>query len=124
MFYYTYILKSLKNNSLYIGYTSDLRKRFERHNKGLNKATKPFIPYKLIHYEAFLNRVDAKRREVYLKSGWGFKSIQKMLERYFQRKIRLNSLYQKRFNPFVDFRNKDSICSKLQTYILWPQLHL
>jgi len=84
VFYYTYILKSLKNNSLYIGYSSDLRKRFERHNKGLNKATKPFIPYKLIHYEAFLNRVDAKRREVYLKSGWGFKSIQKMLERYFE----------------------------------------
>lgn len=84
MFYYTYILKSLKNNSLYIGYTSDLRKRFERHNKGLNKATKPFIPYKLIHYEAFLNRIDAKRREVYLKSGWDFKSIQKMLERYFK----------------------------------------
>jgi len=79
VFYYTYILKSLKNNSLYIGYSSDLRKRFERHNKGLNKATKPFIPYKLIHYEAFLNRVDAKRREVYLKSGWGFKSIHKMI---------------------------------------------
>ena len=69
---------------MYIGYTSDLRKRFERHNKGLNKATKPFIPYKLIHYEAFLNRIDAKRREVYLKSGWDFKSIQKMLERYFK----------------------------------------
>lgn len=86
MFYYTYILKSLKNNSLYIGYTSDLRKRFERHNKGLNKATKPFIPYKLIHYEAFLNRIDAKRREIYLKSGWGLKSIQKMLERYFEEK--------------------------------------
>ena len=84
MFYYTYILKSLKNNSLYIGYSSDLKKRFERHNKGLNKATKPFIPYKLIHYEAFLNRVDAKRREVYLKSGSGLKSIQKMLERYFK----------------------------------------
>jgi putative endonuclease len=65
---------------LYIGYSLDLKKRFERHNKGLNKATKPFIPYELIHYEAFLNRIDAKRREIYLKSGWGFKSIQKMLE--------------------------------------------
>ncbi|MDP4009991.1 MAG: GIY-YIG nuclease family protein [Candidatus Shapirobacteria bacterium] len=83
MFYYIYILRSLKNNSLYIGYTADLKKRFYRHNAGLNKATKPFIPYQLIHYEAFLNRVDAKRREVYLKSGWGIKSIHKMLERYF-----------------------------------------
>lgn len=83
MFYYTYILQSLKNNTLYIGYTSDLKKRFVSHNKGLNQVTKPFIPYKLIHYEAFLNRVDAKRREVYLKSGWGLKSIYKMLDRFF-----------------------------------------
>ncbi|MDO8609340.1 MAG: carboxylating nicotinate-nucleotide diphosphorylase [bacterium] len=58
MFYYTYILQSLKNNSLYIGYTSYLKKRFEKHNSGLNLATKPFIPYKLIFYEAFLNRID------------------------------------------------------------------
>lgn len=86
MFYYTYIIRSLKNNSLYIGYSSDLKKRLERHNKGLNKATKPFIPYELIHYGAFLNRIDAKRRELYLKSGWGLKSIQKMLERYFREK--------------------------------------
>jgi len=84
-FYYTYVLQSLKNDSLYIGYSSDLKKRFESHNKGLNKATKPFVPYKLIHYEAFLNRIDAKRREVYLKSGWGIKSIHKMLEKWFKK---------------------------------------
>jgi len=83
VFYYTYILRSLKNNSLYIGYTSDLKKRFASHNAGNNKATKPFVPYELIHYEAFLNRVDAKRREIYLKSGWGIKSIDKLLEKYF-----------------------------------------
>lgn len=84
MFYYTYVLQSLKNKSLYIGYTSDLEKRFSQHNSGKSEATKPFIPYRLIHYEAFLNRVDAKRRETFLKSGWGFRSIRKMLERYFR----------------------------------------
>ncbi|MBI2326538.1 GIY-YIG nuclease family protein [Candidatus Collierbacteria bacterium] len=82
MFYYTYILRSSINNSLYIGYTSDLKRRFQSHNAGLNKATRLFIPYKLIHYEAFLNRVDAKRRETYLKSGWGFRSIKKMLKNF------------------------------------------
>ena len=45
-------------------------------------ATKPFIPYKLIFYEAFLNRIDAKNREVYLKSGYGRKTINKLLKRY------------------------------------------
>ncbi len=82
VFYYTYILRSSINNSLYVGYTSDLKKRFQSHNAGLNKATRPFIPYKLIYYEAFLNRVDAKRREIFLKSGWGFRSIKKMLRNY------------------------------------------
>ncbi|MDP2585637.1 MAG: GIY-YIG nuclease family protein, partial [Candidatus Levybacteria bacterium] len=66
----------------YIGYTADLRKRLKQHNAGLSKATKPFKPYKLIFYEAFLSRIDAKRREEYLKSGWGFRSIKKMLKNY------------------------------------------
>lgn len=79
MFYYVYILQSLKNKSLYIGYTSDLEKRFKGHNDGKSLATKPFRPYKLVFYEAFLNRVDAKNREIYLKSGYGRKTIKKML---------------------------------------------
>lgn len=82
MFYYVYILQSQKNNSFYIGYTSDLQKRFKKHNSGENKATKPFIPYKLIFYVAFLNRIDAKNREIYLKSGYGRKTINTMFNRY------------------------------------------
>lgn len=82
MFYYVYILQSLKNKSLYIGYTSDLKKRFLEHNSGKNRATKPFIPYKLIFYEAFINSRDAKNREEYLKGGYGRKTINAMLNAY------------------------------------------
>ena len=82
MFYYVYILQSLKDKSLYIGYTTDLRKRLKEHNSGKSLATKPYIPYQLIFYEAFLNRKDAKSREIYLKTGWGFRSINKMLKNY------------------------------------------
>ena len=80
LMFYTYILQSLKNKSLYIGYTTDLKKRFGEHNDGKSLATKPFRPYKLIFYEAFIGRKDAKAREEYLKSGWGFRSIKKMLK--------------------------------------------
>lgn len=90
MFYYVYILQSLQNNSFYIGYTADLRKRFKEHNNGESKATKPFRPYKLIYYEALLNRIDAKNREEYLKSGYGKRSINKLLIKYLQSQ-RLNS---------------------------------
>jgi putative endonuclease len=78
--YYVYILRSEKDKSLYIGYTSNLKQRFDEHNAGKSPATKPFRPYKLIFYEAFLNRIDAKNREVYLKSGWGWRTIKKLLK--------------------------------------------
>ncbi len=77
--YYVYILRSQKDKSLYIGYTSDLKKRFSSHNKGLNKATKYKLPYTLLFYEAFQNRTDAKNREEYLKGGFGLRSIKKMM---------------------------------------------
>ena len=81
-FSYVYILKSLKNGSLYIGYTKDLKKRLEQHNNGESPATKPFRPYKLVFYEAFLNNIDAKNREIYLKGGYGRKTINKLLNKY------------------------------------------
>lgn len=78
--YYVYILKSDKDHSLYIGYTSDLKKRFYEHNKGLSKSTKHKLPYKVIFYEAFTDKIDAKHREIYLKRGWGFRAIKKLLK--------------------------------------------
>ena len=82
--FYVYVLLSLKSGSLYIGYTADLKKRFKEHNNGQNISTKPFMPYKLIFYEAFLNRIDAKNREEYLKSGYGRKTLKTTLSRYFE----------------------------------------
>ena len=79
--YYVYILRSLKDKSLYIGYTTDLKKRFLAHNNGLSVSIKHKRPYKLLFYGAFIDRIDAKHREEYLKSGWGFRSIKKLLKR-------------------------------------------
>lgn len=85
-FSYVYILKSLKNGSLYTGYTTDLKRRFKQHNNGESQATKPFRPYELIFYEAFLNDTDAKNREVYLKGGYGRKTINALLKKYLDSK--------------------------------------
>jgi len=80
--YFVYILQSQKNDSLYVGYTGELEKRIREHNNGKNLSTKPFRHYKLIFYEAFLNKKDTKSREGYFKSGWGWRSIKKMLKNY------------------------------------------
>ncbi len=83
MFYYTYILESDKDKSLYIGFTSDLRKRLKEHNTGKSLYTRSRGPYKLIFFEGFTEEKDAIKREKYLKSGWGRKSINKLLSIYF-----------------------------------------
>jgi putative endonuclease len=80
--FYTYVLKSLKNASLYTGYTNDLRKRIKEHNDGLSGFTKKYLPYELIYYEACLNQSDAKARETQLKTGLGKKYLKARLKRY------------------------------------------
>ena len=65
--YYVYLLKSEQGNK-YIGYTSDLKRRCEEHNKGLNQSTKG-QKWSLIYYEAFREESDARRRERGLKQS-------------------------------------------------------
>ena len=65
--HYVYLLQSLRNKSLYIGCTSDLRKRFVEHNKGDSYHTKKYIPWKLVYYEAYISKHDAYNREKSLK---------------------------------------------------------
>ncbi len=84
MFYYFYILKSLKNGKLYLGQSSQLKERVISHNKGLNKATKPNIPYELIFFSGFRKEKDAIKTEKYYKTTAGWKRIHKMLEEEFK----------------------------------------
>jgi putative endonuclease len=81
MFYIYYIQSK---NNFYIGYTKDLRKRLDLHNKGKVSSTKPYIPWKLVFYEAFPDMRDAKRREEYLKTTKGRKALKLMLREYFK----------------------------------------
>jgi len=53
--YYTYVLKSLKDSKLYVGFTDDLKSRLKRHNDGLVESTK---------------KEDAIKREKQLKTGF------------------------------------------------------
>jgi len=82
-FHYVYVLESIKDKSLYIGYTSDLVARLKKHNDGLNLSTKSKKPWKIIHYEAYRNRDDVLRREKYLKTSQGSRLLKSMLKEYF-----------------------------------------
>ncbi len=80
--YYTYVLQSTKDNNFYVGFTRDLKLRFEQHSRGLVEATKNRRPIKLIYYEACLNQDDAVKREKYLKTYHGRFFLKKRLKSY------------------------------------------
>ena len=80
--YYVYILLSKKDGKFYIGCTNNLKLRFQAHNEGKVKSTKGRTPFRLIYYEAFLNKHDAFIREQWLKTGWGYNHIHKILKNY------------------------------------------
>ncbi len=69
--FYVYVLKSLKDNKLYIGFSENLEERIEHHNNGLVESTKRRKPLKLIYFEGCLNKDDALKREKSLKTGFG-----------------------------------------------------
>ncbi len=86
VFFYVYVLESLKDNKRYIGYTNNLKKRIEEYSKGLSFSTKFRLPFKLIYFEGCLNREDAKRREDYLKGTQGRRFLGLRLIQYQRRK--------------------------------------
>jgi len=65
--HFVYLIQSKKDNSLYIGYTNNLKTRLAQHNKMLNTSTKNKAPYELIYSEIYKSRSDAKYREANLK---------------------------------------------------------
>ena len=80
--HYVYMLRSASDDGFYIGYSANLRKRFEQHAKGDAFATSYRGPWKLIYYEAYLEQTDALGRERYLKSGSGRKFLTRQLRHY------------------------------------------
>ena len=65
--FYLYILKSIKDDNLYIGSTNDLKRRLFEHNNKKVRSTKSRAPFELRYYESFYNEIDARKREFSLK---------------------------------------------------------
>ncbi len=80
--YYVYVLRSDKDNMNYVGYTKNLKLRFEEHEKGRVSSTEKRRPLKLIYYEACINQQDATHREKYLKTYHGKMFIKNRLKSY------------------------------------------
>ena len=71
MSYYVYVIQSEKTGKLYKGLTGDLAKRLAAHNAGKVRSTKGSVPWSIVYSEVFSSRGEARKREVYFKSGYG-----------------------------------------------------
>ncbi len=90
--WFVYILRSLKDGRYYIGSTSNLEKRVERHNQGGNISTKNRRPLELVYFETYNTRVGALRRERVIKSYKGGEAFDKLVNCAGGRAVNYNRL--------------------------------
>ncbi|MBR9917954.1 GIY-YIG nuclease family protein [bacterium] len=88
--FYIYAISSISRNYIYIGLTSNIEERIRRHNKGYEKTTKPFVPFKLIYFECKPTRQEAREREKFRKKSYNRKKLKQMAKNKCQLPLKPN----------------------------------
>ncbi len=78
-----YVLLSQRTGKVYTGSSREDsgETRLKAHNKGKTISTKAGIPWKIVYQEVFENYTDARKREIFLKTGVGRTFVHKNIER-------------------------------------------
>jgi len=74
-----YAIKSKVRNYIYVGLTNNLEERLKRHYSGYEKITRSYRPFELIYTEEYSERLKAREREKYLKSGVGKEFLKNLI---------------------------------------------
>jgi len=83
MQYFVYVLRNNQDKTWYIGFTTNLDRRFKDHQNGESPYTsKNKYGWEIIYSEIYLNKMDALGREKFLKSGSGHRFLKKQLKNY------------------------------------------
>lgn len=73
--HYVYVLKSKKDNNLYIGCTQDIKERLKYHNSGKVKSTRHRTPFEILFYEAYDDKYQAFNVERHYKTAKGKREL-------------------------------------------------
>ena len=77
---FVYVLRSLRNNKRYVGFTEKSPERkLAEHNNGATRWTRHNGPFVLLHVEPFAESAEARKRERFLKSGKGRQWLDQIL---------------------------------------------
>lgn len=77
--YFVYIIQSQKKGNFYIGSTSNVAIRIQRHNDGWTKSSKSRGPWVLRYVEGFASKSEALKREKYLKNLKSHKILERII---------------------------------------------
>ena len=77
MSYFVYVICSDQNSKLttYVGYTSNLKKRLNLHNKGKGAKFTRGRHWKIIYTEKYVTKNEAISREYYIKKNRKFRNF-------------------------------------------------
>jgi putative endonuclease len=79
--FFVYVLKSLKDGKRYIGFTINVERRLEEHNRGKSKSVKNRGPFEIIYKEQCKTRAAAIQKEKQLKRFKGGEALKNLLEK-------------------------------------------
>ena len=82
MVYFVYVISTTRNSKLitYVGYTNNLKKRLDLHNKGRGAKFTKGKYWKIMYTEKYNTKNEAISREYYIKKNRKFRNFIK--ERY------------------------------------------
>ena len=77
MTYYVYVIAARKNLKIttYVGYTNNLKKRLNLHNKGKGAKFTRGRHWKIIYVEKYSTKSEAISREYYIKKNRKFRNL-------------------------------------------------
>lgn len=76
--FYVYTIYSKKFDKYYTGFTQNINRRLDEHNRGKTKSTKAFKPWEIVFIEEVTTRIEARQLEKYYKSGAGREKIKEL----------------------------------------------
>jgi len=77
--YYVYVLKSKKDGKYYTGYTENLERRIQEHNRGKSRSVKGRGPFEVVWVERYDSKSEAMRRERVIKKYKGGRAFKKLI---------------------------------------------
>lgn len=75
--YYVYVLKSKKDNGLYIGKTNDVYRRLMEHNSGHTQSLSNRLPMMLLEVIKCKDELEARKIEKEYKKGYKREEIKR-----------------------------------------------